>query len=81
MNGSTEALWEKVNEIAEKGCALRGVHDVALQTLYNEIRMERKEREVMGESIERKMSAIRNQILFGMLLAMVLTLVIDKVMK
>lgn len=81
MNGDAPALWEKVNRIAEYGCALRGTHEQGIQRLEEGLETERKEREAMGKDIIFTVEKVRNQILIGMLLVMALTLVIDKVLK
>lgn len=81
MNGAADAIWEKVNRIAEQGCALRGVHDQGLENLGKQLEAERKERVEMGKEIISSVEKIRNQILIGMIVVMALTLVIDKVLK
>ncbi len=81
MNGGEGAIWDKLNRVAESGCAFREVHDRALAALDERFERERKERMEMGEKITSTMEKMRTQILVGIGLIMVLTLVIDKVLK
>jgi hypothetical protein len=81
-------VWSVINEmrrdvksIAVEGCAHKGAHKEFIRSVQNDIKYERGERQAMGDRLEQKMNAVRNQILIGMLAIMALTLVIDKVLK
>jgi hypothetical protein len=81
-----------ITNLAKDGCGHRVWHDKGLEELRQGLIFERKDREHLGEFILKELKdtkeailadtrTVRNQLLFGMLILMALTLVIDKVLK
>lgn len=80
-SGGNEAVWKAIDglrddyrELAVKGCAFRASHDEGIKD-------ERKERKEAMDQLSRELKAVRTQILVGVILVMMLTLVIDKVLR
>ncbi len=85
MNGNLDGLWEKVNRIAEKGCALASTHGEAIKLIYQKVEDEREAREQamkeITQSFEKKVDTARNQIVVAVVFVIILGLVLDKILK
>lgn len=76
--GVIEKVDSRVRSIERDGCGLRDVHDREFNVIHKRIDKEREDREKMGDKLEKTMNTIRNQILFGIAVAMFLAILAGK---
>lgn len=87
-----EKLRDDHKNLAKDGCGHKEWHEKVSENIRVDLTAERKDREHLGEFILKEMKelketlladnrTVRNQMLFGALVLMALTLVIDKVLK
>jgi hypothetical protein len=85
-------VQKDIYNLARDGCGHKQWHESTSREIRSDLIAERRDREKMGEKLMEEMKAtregiladtkaLRNQILFGMLILLALTLVVDKVLK